>query len=63
MAPQRRIGSESAEPHRYVRGGVSDEDKVGKNAGKSRYVRVRNVINIHKEAEAYDAVLEAQAEV
>ena len=42
---------------------MSDEDKVGKNAGKSRYVRVRNVINIHKEAEAYDAVKEAQAEV
>ena len=63
MAPQRRIGSESTEPHRYVRGDVSDERKVGKDADKSRYVCVRNVPDIHKEAEAYDAVQEAQAEV
>ena len=63
MAPHRRIGSKSAEPRRYVRGDVSDEDKVGKDADKKLYVRVHNVLNIDREAEAYDAVQEAQAEV
>ena len=58
MAPQRRIGSESAEPHRYVRGDVSDERKVGKDADKNRYVCAGNVLDIRKEAEAYDAVQE-----
>ena len=58
MAPQRRIGSENAELHRYVRGDVSDERKVDKDADKNRYVCVRNALNIHKEAEAYDAVQE-----
>ena len=65
MAPHRCIGSENAEPHRYVHGNVINERESGKNVGKSGYVyvRVRNVLNINREAEAYDAVQEAQAEV
>ena len=49
-------GSESAEPVQYVHGDGNGYVRMRKFIEDDQYRYVRNVLNIHHEAEAYDAV-------